>query len=47
MDQKYIIGIIAVIIIAVIGGALFMSGSGTPARADNELALIVSVINEP
>ena len=39
MDQKYIIGIIAVLLIAVIGGALFMSGSGTPARADNELVV--------
>ena len=39
MDQKYIIGISAVILIAVIGGALFMSGSGTPARADNELVV--------
>ncbi len=39
MDQKYIIGIIAVLLIAIIGGALFMSGSGTPARADNELVV--------
>ncbi|WP_405269058.1 ABC transporter substrate-binding protein [Methanobrevibacter sp.] len=37
MNQKYIIGIIAVLLIAIIGGVLFMSGSGTPERADNEL----------
>ncbi|MBR5954225.1 MAG: ABC transporter substrate-binding protein [Methanobrevibacter sp.] len=39
MDQKYIIGIIAVVLIAIIGGALFMSGSSAPARADNELVI--------
>lgn len=39
MDTKYIIGIIAVVLIAVIGGALLMGGSGTPARADNELVV--------
>ena len=43
MEQKYIIGIIAVIIIAIIGGAIFMTGSGTPARSDN--TLVVAAFN--
>ncbi|MBQ9025195.1 MAG: ABC transporter substrate-binding protein [Methanobrevibacter sp.] len=38
MDTKYIIGIIAVIIIAIIGGAILMGGS-SPERADNELVV--------
>ncbi len=38
MEQKYIIGIIAVIIIAIIGGAILMGGSSTE-RADNELVV--------
>ncbi len=38
MEQKYIIGIIAVIIIAIIGGAILMGSSSTE-RADNELVV--------
>ena len=38
MDQKYIIGIIAVILIAIIGGAVLMGGSSTE-RADDELVV--------
>ena len=38
MDTKYIIGIIAVIIIAIIAGAVLMGGSHTE-RADNELVV--------
>ena len=29
MEQKYIIGIIAVVLIAIIGGAILMGGSST------------------
>ncbi|SEK70246.1 peptide/nickel transport system substrate-binding protein [Methanobrevibacter gottschalkii] len=36
MEQKYIIGIIAVILIAIVGGAILIGGSSTE-RADNEL----------
>ncbi|MGX8693631.1 MAG: ABC transporter substrate-binding protein [Methanobrevibacter sp.] len=39
MNQKYLIGIAVVAIIAIIGGALLMSGGGTPERADNELVV--------
>ena len=38
MEQKYIIGIIAVVLIAIIGGAILMGGSSTE-RADNELVV--------
>ena len=38
MDTKYIIGIIAVVIIAIIAGAILMGGSHTE-RADNELVV--------
>lgn len=38
MDKKYIIGIIAVIIIAIIAGAVLMGGSSTH-RADDELVV--------
>ncbi|RPF51523.1 peptide/nickel transport system substrate-binding protein [Methanobrevibacter gottschalkii DSM 11977] len=36
MEQKYIIGIIAVILIAIVGGAILIGGPSTE-RADNEL----------
>lgn len=39
MEQKYIIGIIVLILIAIIGGTLFMSGGNTSTRADNELVV--------
>ncbi len=39
MDEKYIIGIIAVVIIAVIGGFSLMGGSTSVERADNELVV--------
>ena len=38
MDTKYIIGIIAVILIAVIAGAVLFGGSSTH-RADDELVV--------
>ena len=39
MEQKYIIGIIVLILIAIISGTLFMSGGNTSTRADNELVV--------
>jgi peptide/nickel transport system substrate-binding protein len=38
MDKKYIIGIIAIVLIAVIAGAVMMGGSTTQ-RADDELVV--------
>ena len=39
MDSKYIIGIVAVVIIAIIAGAVLMGGQGSTQRADDELVV--------
>ena len=39
MDTKYIIGIIAILLIAIIGGAMFLGGGSSVQRADNELVV--------
>ena len=39
MDTKYIIGIIAILLIAIIGGAMFLGGGSSVERADNELVV--------